>query len=63
MIVSLDPAYGYYTNSSKTWLLVKEEHLPKAISIFEGSNIQITDKGRQYLGSALRCATFTWDIS
>lgn len=39
MIVSLDPAYVYYANSSKTWVLVKEEYIPKAISIFEGPNI------------------------
>ena len=62
MIVSLDLAYGYYANFSKTWLVVMEEHLSKAIGIFEGFNAQIIDKGRQYLESALRCTTFIQDF-
>ena len=30
------PAFGYHANSSKSWLIVKEEHLPKAERIFAG---------------------------
>ena len=29
-IIQLGPNYGYYPNASKTWLIVKEEHLEKA---------------------------------
>lgn len=30
-LVLLGPAYGYYPNASKTWLIVKEHHLPSAV--------------------------------
>ena len=62
MIVSLGPTYGYYPNSSKTWVLVMEEDFSKEIGIFEGSNVQIIDKGRQYLESLFRCSIFIQDF-
>ena len=40
------PAFGYHANSSKSWLVVKEEHLPKVESIFAETGIHITCTGR-----------------
>lgn len=52
-INQLGPAYGYYPNSKKTWLVVKEEFLDDAKSLFANSGVQITTKGRPYLGAAI----------
>ena len=51
-------AFGYHANSSKLWLVVKEEHLPKAESIFTQAGIHITCTGRQHLGAALGTPDF-----
>ena len=44
---------GYYPNASKSWLVVKPEHLQKAEQIFEGTNIQITTDGKKHLGATI----------
>ena len=36
--------------SSKSWLIVKESELERAISNSEGTGINITTKGHKYLG-------------
>ena len=41
---SVGPDYGYFTNATKTVLIVKPEHLSTAQVIFADSNIQITYK-------------------
>ena len=45
----MGPAFGYYPKSSKTWLVVKEEHLDTAKATFQ--DINITTVGQRYLGS------------
>ena len=35
------PDYGYHTNASKTWLIVKENHLEAAKAAFQGTEVQI----------------------
>ena len=57
----LGQAYGYYTNSSKTWLVVKEEFYEEAVICFEDTDIQITTEGRRYLGSTVGTNAFTQD--
>ena len=47
------PDYGYHANASKTWLVVKQEHLPLA------TGVQITVEGRRYLDTALGTGFFT----
>ena len=44
------PAFGYYPKPSKSWLIVKTEHLSRAREIFEGTGINITTEGHKYLG-------------
>ena len=41
--------FGYYINSSKTWLVTKAEHYNTAIRVFEGTNVEITEQGRPHL--------------
>lgn len=52
------PAYGYFPNGSKTWLLVKEKYHQQAQQLFGGTNINITTEGRRLLGAAIGDAAF-----
>ena len=54
----LGPQYSYLVNVSKTWLVVKEEHLSKPKSVFEDTNILITSQGKKYLSSAIGNRSF-----
>ena len=58
MLCDIGPQYGYFVNSSKTFLIVKEEHVVQAHSIFTDTGIQITTEGKRYLGSALGSPAF-----
>ena len=53
------PAYGYHGNAKKTWLETKDSCLERARDIFQDSQINITSKGRLYLGAAVRSEEFT----
>ena len=44
------PLLGYYPKASKSWLVVKEEMLSEAETLFDGTGINITTEGRKYLG-------------
>ena len=58
-LVSCGEDYGYSANASKTWLVVKPEHLAEAKVIFANSGVQITSEGRRHLGAALGTKSFT----
>ena len=45
------PRYGYYVNSPKKWLLVKEQYKDSAQELFGKYGIQITIQGRPLLGA------------
>ena len=55
----LGPTYGYYPNSAKTYLIVKEEHEDKAKTIFADTDVHITTNGKRHLGAALGTKSFT----
>ena len=48
------PGFGYFPNPLKTWLVTKEDHLEDSTSQFSGSGVNITTKGRPYLGATLK---------
>ena len=50
---SLGPLLGYHVEESKSWLVVKEEHLDTAKEIFDSSPINITSNGRKHLGTVI----------
>ena len=52
------PQFGYFVNSAKTFLIVKETHLPLAQSIFGDTGIQFTTGERHYLGAAIGTSDF-----
>jgi len=49
----LGPHFGYFSNASKTVLIVKSNLMTAAKSIFGDTDIQITDQGQRHLGAAL----------
>ena len=49
----IGPMIGYYPKASKSWIIVKVEHLERATEIFRDTNIQITTDGRKYLGGTI----------
>ena len=52
-ILEMGPDYGYYANSPKTWLLVKEDTYEEAMQVFGATNIRITSSGWKYLGTTI----------
>ena len=52
-IIDIGPEYGYHPNASNTWLIVKEETLEEATTMFDGTGVAITTEGRRYLGAAI----------
>ena len=52
------PKFGYFPNSSKTWLVTKKDFCDKAKAIFANSNVNITTHGRPYLGVPLGSSEF-----
>ena len=50
--------YGYHPNASKTWLIVKENHLEAAKAAFQGTEVQITTEGKRHLGAAIGTPSF-----
>ena len=54
----IGPVYGYFPNSCKTWLLVKENQLEFAQDLFSKTGVQITTEGRRLLGAPIGTANF-----
>ena len=57
-LADVGPAYGYHVNNSKTWLVVKAEHVSEAERIFDGTGVRVTCTGKRHLGAALGTGTF-----
>ena len=57
-LCQIGPNYGYFPNAGKTWIIVKENHLPLANEIFKGTGVKITSEGKRHLGAALGSASF-----
>ena len=47
------PAFGYFVNAPKTWLVSKERFHSIATTLFSDTDVQITSAGRSYLGAAI----------
>ena len=58
LISSLGPKYGYYPNSSKTKLLVKDQFTKLAKTTFDGTGIEVHNEGNEYLGGAIGSPKF-----
>ena len=47
------PAFAYFPNTSKTWLVTKQSHFHEASNVFAGSGVNVTLDGRPYLGAVI----------
>jgi len=54
----MGPDFGYLCNAGKSSLIVKEEDLPRAESMFSGTGINITVEGKKHLGAPLGTDVF-----
>ena len=52
-VTTIGPYFGYFPQPTKSWLIVKREHLSLATECFTGTNIQITTEGERYLGAVI----------
>ena len=50
-LTSIGPKYGYFPKASKSYLIVKEDQLPSAITLFNNSNVNINVEGKRLLGA------------
>ena len=57
-VANKGPAFGYHANTFKSWLMVKEEHLPRAERMFAETGVHITCMVRRHLGAALGTQSF-----
>ena len=54
----IGPEHGNFPNSSKTWLIVKEEHLGEAKQLFHETGVKISHGGKSPLRSAIGSRPF-----
>ena len=47
--MKIGPDYGYQPNAAKTCIIVKEDYLAQAVTLFEGTGISITQEGKDTL--------------
>ena len=57
-LLTLGTGYGYYSNGSKTHLVVKPEHIVKARELFADTDVNITTEGKRHLGAAIGTRDF-----
>ena len=50
-LTCLGTNYGYFPKASKSYLIVKENQLPHATTLFHNSNVNITVEGKRHLGA------------
>ena len=52
----------YHPNASKTYLVVKQEHMTNALELFVDTDVHITIQGKRHLGAAIGSRTRPWRI-
>ena len=60
-LAAVGPDFGYFANSSKSWLVVKEQHLAEAERVFAETGLHINCEGKRHLGAALGTRDFVVD--
>ena len=53
LIIEYGPYIGYHAKPSKSWLIVKTEHLLYAETVFQGTGLKITTAGNRHLGAVV----------
>ena len=49
---------GYYVNESKSWIILKDDLLEEAKSVFAGSSIRFTTAGKRHLCASIGTTDF-----
>ena len=62
MLQSSGPLFGYYPIPSKTWLIVKPEHLQNIETQFQGTGVQTTTPGQRHLCVPLASRSFIEEL-
>ena len=44
-LVDIGPSFRYLPQPKKSWLIVKQQHLNKAMEIFQDTDIQVSTRG------------------
>ena len=57
-IIEIGQFVGYHAKPSKSWLIVKEEYINLANSVFDRAGINITSRGKRHLGAVLGSEEF-----
>ena len=47
--MQINPNYDYYSQSTKSWLIFKQNKLEEFVQVFGGTNIQISTEGKRHL--------------
>ena len=58
LVINFGPYIGYHAKPSKSWLIVKSEHLNYAKEVFKGTGLQITTEGQRHLGAVVGSELF-----
>ncbi len=58
LVILYGPYIGYHAKPSKSWLIVKPEHLDYAKKTFAGTGLQITTEGKRHLGAVVGSKEF-----
>ena len=58
LVIFYGPYIGYTAKPSKSWLIVKQEHLEYAKQVFAGSGLQFTVDGQRHLGAVVGSLEF-----
>ena len=52
-LAEVGPAFGYFPNPAKTWLVTKQDHFNLVTDTFRRSGVNVTPEGRPYLGAVI----------
>ena len=61
-LMARGPQFRYFANSAKSWIIVKQNFLEKALSSFDNVVINITLEDHRYLGSPIGTKEFISDF-
>ena len=62
-LCKLGPKFGYFSEPTKSWLIVRSDCSGKAFRIFKHTNIQLITRGKKHLGAALGTSQFRDDYT
>ena len=57
-LTSIGPKYGFFPKALKYFLIVKEDQLPNATTLFDNSNVNITVEGKKHLGGIVESGIY-----